>query len=259
MENSGEIEVSFPTFESFKTWFEEMTRAHPFKTKKRMGKFYEDFFQGLVPLEMLKLYAQQYYIFIQMTNANVTWSLLNHLDLWRRHPDLFRIVAAKIGSELSDPGPGGHGRTYLKYARTLGLRDEELFLAKPIAELEFQFNMSQVYRTQSPAQTAVRWMLEAFVGYFVKHWRDTLHDQYKFPVEALEYFDLHIQADLEEHGPEGEMLLGKLYKLGLVKKEDHAGMRAQVERAVSGRASGSQTFSWQDVLYEDYLRNRGAR
>ena len=248
-------ELRFPTFASFKVWFDEKTQAHPFKTGRGMGRFYDDFFLGQVSLDFLKEYARQYYIFIQMTNANVTWALLNHLDLWRRYPDLYNIVAAKIGSELCDPGPGGHGRTYVKYARYLGLKDEELLHARPIPEIEFQFNTALLYRTQSPAQTAVRWMLEAFVGYFVKRWRDTLHDRYGFPDGVLEYFDLHVQADLEEHGPEGEMLLAKLYGLGLVREQDYPGMRLQVERAVEGTRPGSQTFSWQDALYERY-RNR---
>ncbi len=246
-------EAKFSTFESFKSWFAAKTESHPFKTGVGMGRFYDEFFLGRVPAEFLKEYAKQYYIFIQMTNANVTWALLNHLDLWRRHPDLYSIVAAKIGSELCDPAPGGHGRTYLKYARYLGLKDEELRHSRPIPEIEFQFNGALAYRSQSPAQTAVRWMLEAFVGYFVKRWRDTLHDRYDFPDDVLEYFDIHIQADLEEHGPEGEMLLAKLYRLGLVHEEDYSGMRMQVERAVEGRRPGSQTFSWQDALYDRYL------
>jgi pyrroloquinoline quinone (PQQ) biosynthesis protein C len=247
--------AGFPTFESFKSWFEEKTSSHPFKTGERMGRFYDDFFQGKVAVEFLREYACQYYIFIQLTNANVTWALLNHVDLWRRHPDLYNIVAAKIGSELCDPAPGGHGRTYIKYAQYLGLKREDLLFARPIPEIEIQFNTALAYRTQRPAQTAVRWMLEGFVGYFVKRWRDTLRDRYGFPDDVLEYFDLHIAADLGEHGPEGEMLLKKLYGLGLVEEADYPGMLLQVERAVAGTRPGSQTFSWQEVLYERYTLN----
>jgi len=59
-------------------------------------------------------------------------------------------------------------------------------------------------------------------------------------------------ADLEEHGPEGELLLARLYKLGLVKEEDYEGMRTQVARAAGGPQPGSQYFSWPDVLYDRY-------
>lgn len=248
-----ETEIRFPTFESFKVWFDETTRDHPFKAGKAMGRFYDDFLQGKVPREFLKEYAKQYYIFIQMTNAYVTYTLINYIDLWRHNPDLYEIVAAKMGSELSDPAPGGHGRTYLKYARYIGVKDEELLNSRPIPELEIAFNSALVYRSQSPAQTAVRWMLEGFVGYILGHWRNTLHNKYGIPDDILEYFDLHVEADLGEHGPEGEMLLAKLYRLGLVREEDYAGMRAQVERSITGiNRGGSQFASWPDVLYSRY-------
>jgi pyrroloquinoline quinone (PQQ) biosynthesis protein C len=252
-------EMKFPTFESFKTWFEAKTAQHPFKVGGRMGHFYGDFLEGKAPREFLKEYAKQYYIFIQMTNAYVTWTLLNYIDLWKKHPDLYEIVAAKMGSELSDPAPGGHGRTYLKFARYIGVKDEELYNSRPIPELEIAFNSALVYRSQSPAQTAVRWMLEGFVGYILKHWRETLHEKYGVPDDILEYFDLHVAADLGEHGPEGEMLLEKLYKLGMVREDDYAGMREQVERSVTGsRQGGSQFASWPDVLYARFSESRAA-
>jgi pyrroloquinoline quinone (PQQ) biosynthesis protein C len=125
--------------------------------------------------------------------------------------------------------------------------------------MEIAFNSALVYRSQSPAQTAVRWMLEGFVGYLLKHWRDTLHEKYGIPDDALEYFDLHVEADLGEHGPEGEMMLEKLYKLGMVREEDYAGMRGQVERSVDGTArGGSQFSSWPDVLYAGYSASHAA-
>ena len=67
----------------------------------------KDFVQGKVPLDFLKEYAKQNYIFIQNTNASLGWTMVNHIDLWRSHPDLYNMVAAKIGEELCDPGPGG--------------------------------------------------------------------------------------------------------------------------------------------------------
>lgn len=247
-----EAELKFPTFQSFKEWFDEKTKNHPFKIGKIRGRFQEDFVQGKVPVEFLREYAKQFYVFIQLTNTNVTWTLINYIDLWRRHPDLYEIVAAKVGSELSDPAPGGHGRTYVKFARYLGVRDEELFNSKPIAEMEARLNTTISYRSQSAAQTAVRWMLEGFVGYHMKTNREILHEKYGVPDGMLEYFDIHVQADLEEHGPEGEMMLAKLYKVGLVRDEDHDGMRLQVERAVEGVHPGSQTYTWVDVLYDRY-------
>jgi hypothetical protein len=74
----------------------------------------------------------------------------------------------------------------------------------------------------------------------------------------LEYFDIHVAADLEEHGPEGEMLLAKLYGLGLVKEEDYPGMRIQVERAVQGDTLASRTSSWPETLYQSYLARHAA-
>lgn len=245
-------QLKYPTFKSFKVWFDEKTKEHPFKTGRIRGRFDEDFASGKAPIGFLKEYAKQFYIFIQLTNANVTWSLVNYADLWRRHPDLYDIGAGKVGCELSDPGPGGHGRTYVKFARYIGLRDEELFSAKPIPELEARFNTALLYRSQSPAQTAVRWMLEGFVGYHMKTNREILSKKYGVPDEALEYFDIHVQADLQEHGPQGEMLLARLYKLGLVTEEDYEGMRAQVESAVKGDNLATQTYSWADVLYDRY-------
>ncbi len=130
--------ISFPTFKSFKVWFDATTKNHPFKTGRNRGCFHDDFAQGKVPIDFLQEYAKQYYIFIQLTNTNVTWTLVNYLDL------------------------------------------------------------------------------------------------------------------CEEHGPEGEWLLARLYKLGLVKEEDYEGMRVQVERAAGGPQPGSQYFSWPDVLYDRY-------
>ncbi len=34
--------MDFPTFESFKSWFDEKTKNHPFKTGKERGRFYDD-------------------------------------------------------------------------------------------------------------------------------------------------------------------------------------------------------------------------
>ncbi len=248
--------LKFSTFNTFKDWFDEKTENHPFKTGKIRGRYQDDFVNGKVPKEFMKEYAKQFYIFIQLTNANVTWTMVNYMSLWREHPELYDIAASKVGCELSDPRPGGHGRTYIKFARYLGLKDEELFNAKPILELEARFNTSLLYRSQSPAQTAVRWMLEGFVGHHMRHNREILHEKYAVPNEAREYFDIHVKADIEEHGPEGEMLLARLYKPGLVTEEDHEGMRLQVERAVAGDNLATQTSSWPDALYERYRSNQ---
>lgn len=248
--------LRFPTFESFKVWFDERTRVHPFKTG-RLGRFYDEFVQGRMPIGLLREYAKQYYIFIQLTNTNVTWALVNYVELWRKDPALYEIVAAKVGSELSDPAPGGHGRTYVKYARYIGLDEKDLHNAKPIPELEARFNTALLYRSQSPAQTAVRWMLEGFVGFYLKFWRDTLHEKYSVPDGMLEYFDIHVRADLEEHGPEGEMFLAKLYRLGLVTAEDYRGMATQVERAVQAAAPGLENFYvFEDAIYDAYYGRR---
>ncbi len=82
-----------------------------------------------------------------------------------------------------------------------------------------------------------------------------MHEKYGVPDETLEYFDLHVEADLEEHGPEGELLLARLYKLGLVGEGDYDGMRMQVERAVGETRQGPQGFSWPDVLYAGYCES----
>lgn len=250
-------ELKFPTFDSFKLWFDEKTENHPFKVGGRKGKFQEDFSDGKVPLDFLREWAAHNFCFIQLTNTNVAWTLLTYMDLWRKHPDLYDIVAAKVGSEFADPAPGGHGRTYVKFARYLGVADEDLIYAKPLPEMEARMYSSLLYRSQSPAQTAVRWMLEGFVGYLMKTHREILHEKYGVPDEILEYFDIHVAADLGEHGPEGEMLLARLYRLGLVKEEDYEGMRTQVERTVEGTTPGYQSFSWHDILYEHYLAARG--
>jgi len=245
-------DIQFPTFESFQAWFEEKTRDYPFKTGKYRGSFIRDFSEGKVPIEVLREIAKQSYIFIQSTNGNVTCALVNHADLWRKYPELYDIVAAKVGSELSQPAPGGHGRVYLKYVRYLGLKDEDLFGAKPIPELDAQCNDHVSYRSQRPARTAVRWMLEGLVGYRMKCYRDILHEKYRLPDDILEYFDMHVVADLEEHGPEGEIMLKRLYELGLVTEEDYEPMRLEVEGYDGRRASGTPGISWQDILYAQY-------
>ncbi len=241
----------FPTFQSFKAWFEERTKNHHNKTGI-LGRFSEDFAQGKIPLELLKEYTRQFYVFIQITNSNLTWTLARHADLWRRHPELYDVVAAKVGEELADPGPGGHGRTYVKFASYIGIREEELFSAKPLPELEARFNLRvNAYRSQRPAEMAVSWMLEGFAGYSLKRQRDILHEKYGVPDDALEYFDLHVQADIEEHGPMGEMLLEKLYQLGLVGADDFGRMKTFVEGHSEGAQAGSLN-SWQEVIYNHY-------
>ena len=207
---------------------------------------------------LLQDYAKQFYVFIQMTNSNLAWCLTRHADLWRGHPELYDVVAAKVGEELSDPGPGGHGRMYVKFARHIGLKDEELFYTKPLPEMEARFNQRiNAYRSQRPAELAVSWMLEGFAGYSLKRQRDTLHEKYGVPDVLLEYFDVHVHADLEEHGPMGEMLLARLYKLGLVTEEDYAGMKIYVEKHVEGAQPGGVN-SWQEVIYQSYYEKTPA-
>jgi pyrroloquinoline quinone (PQQ) biosynthesis protein C len=228
----NEVETRFPTFDSFKVWFDDKTRDHPLKNG-RWGPFKEDFAEGRVPLHLLKEYGKQLYIHIQLTNVYTSWLLVSLGGLWLKHPDLYDIIAAKMGSELADPKPGGHGRTYVKFAHSIGLTDEDLFYAKPALDTEARLNRF-VNRAPSPALTAVDWMLEGLVGHFMKVNREILHEKYGLADDVLEYFDIHIQADLEEHGPEGAMLLERLYKLGLVTEDDYPVMRARVERAIQG-------------------------
>ncbi len=248
--------TQFPTFDSFKIWFDEKTRSHPFKTGKIEGQFLKDFVQGKVPIAFLKQYVKQNYFFIQNTNASLAWTLVNHLDLWRRHPDLYNMVAAKIGEEFCDPAPGGHGRTYIKFARYLGLKDEELIHAKPILEMEIRWlNVSSTYRSHRPTVLAVSWIMEGFVGYDMKLWRDILHDKYSIPDEFLEFFDIHVKADLEEHGPMGEMLLARLYELGLVQEQDYDEMRAWVDRIGNEALQRARGNSWRDAIYLRFCAN----
>lgn len=227
-----ETELKFPTYQSFKVWFDEKSIDHPLK-KGRWGPFAEEFAQGKVSMSVLRQYAKQLYIHIQLTNVYTTWLLVSHSNLWLRYPELYDIIGAKMGSELADPAPGGHGRTFVKFAHGLGLTDEDLVYAKPTADTEARLNRF-VNRVPSPAHTAVDWMLEGLVGYFMKFNREILHEKYGLADDILEYFDIHIQADLEEHGPEGDIFLAKLYNLGLVTEEDYPGMIMRVERAIAG-------------------------
>lgn len=251
MESSN---LKFPTFDSFKIWFDERTKDHPYKTGQ-MGIFYEYFVQGKIPLGLLREHAKQFYVYIQMININLPWTPLRQIGIWRDYPQIYDLIAAKIGEELSEPVPGGHGRTFLKYARHIGLTDEELFYAKPSTELETMlFNRIDTYDAPSPAQIAVGWMMEGFAGYHLMLWRDTLHEKYNIPDEFLEFYDLHVKADLEEHGPMGEMLLLKLYELGLVKEEDYGIMKARVERSIGRARSGTMSF-WTDSIYKKYYES----
>jgi len=50
-------DLKFPTFDSFKVWFDEKTIDHPYKTGK-LGDFYEDFVQGKIPIGPPKQYIQ---------------------------------------------------------------------------------------------------------------------------------------------------------------------------------------------------------
>lgn len=248
-------ELKFATYESFKSWFDERTKDHHNKTG-RLGPFAEEFARGKIPMELLREYVRQFYVFIQITNSNLTWTLVRHADLWRRYPELYDVVAAKVGEELADPGPGGHGRTYVKFANYIGVGEDELFSAKPVPELEARFNLRvNAYRAQRPAEMAVSWMLEGFAGHSLKRQREVLHEKYGVPDDVLEYFDLHVHADLEEHGPMGEMLLAKLYKLGLVGEEDFGRMITYVEGHSEGAQPGSLN-SWQEVIYKAYYADR---
>ncbi len=38
-----------------------------------------------------------------MTNANVSWMLINYLDLWRHPPELYNIVATKWEVSCATP------------------------------------------------------------------------------------------------------------------------------------------------------------
>lgn len=247
-------ELKFATYESFKSWFDERTKNHPNKTG-RLGLYAEKFAQGKIPTGLLREYVKQFYVFIQMTNSNLTWALVRHADLWKRYPELYDVVAAKVGEELADPGPGGHGRMYVKFANYIGVKEEELFSAKPVPELEARFNLRvNAHRAERPAEMAVSWMLEGFAGYSLKRQRDVLHEKYGIPDAVLEYFDLHVHADLEEHGPMGEVLLVKLYKLGLVNEDDSRRMLTYVEGHAEGAQPGSLN-SWQEVIYKAYYAN----
>ena len=144
---------------------------------------------------------------------------------------------------------------YVKFARYIGLKDEDLFYAKPLPEMEARFNQRvHAYRSQRPAELAVSWMLEGFAGYSLERQRGILHQKYGVPDDLLEYFDVHVQADLEEHGPMGEMLLARLYNLGLVTEEDYGGMANYVEKHAEGSQRGGAN-SWQEVIYDNYYAN----
>jgi len=52
----------------------------------------------------------------------------------------------------------------------------------------------------------------------------------------------------------GELLLARLYKLGLVMEPDYSMMQRRVERSV-GRARGGTMSHWADSIYKRYYEN----
>jgi hypothetical protein len=151
------------------------------------GRFHTDMASGILPMEAIKIFWQNWYGFVAEINNFHGVAYQRHLPFFKRHPELQKHFANHVADEMIHPTPPGHIQIVLEQGRNF---------AECRAFLEY-------YRGVLYEGTIVEWWasfcVEEAVGHWARFFGGALRKNYNLAEEKIVYFRIHAQADLEEH------------------------------------------------------------
>lgn len=177
---------------------------------------------GVLPREAIHGYFRNWYTFALDLNALMGSQYRQRLDFLKIDPETEALTVDKIADEYLNPRPGGHIRTVERLASALGVSRDEMVHAHLIPEARAWCDWV-IYRVlaTTPAEDAAGTAVEGCFAEFSRVWRDALLHRYRIDRADLEYFDLHHEADSEEHaegvmghGMSGRFRLQRLLETG---------------------------------------------
>jgi pyrroloquinoline quinone (PQQ) biosynthesis protein C len=177
------------------------------------GDFMRDLTAGKLPLETIKLFWTHWYSYpVEINNFHLI-IYQRHMGFFTRHPELLGPFVGKISDELVNPKIPGHIQVLIEQGKTFGVSRDEMVNCEVFAECRAltEFARGIVYEG-SMIEWWGRALNEEMFGHWSREWRQALLGKYKFSDADLNYFQVHEEADLEEH-EEGLMAHGQVTRM----------------------------------------------
>jgi pyrroloquinoline quinone (PQQ) biosynthesis protein C len=174
------------------------------------GRFMRDLEAGKLPVATMRLFWRHWYSYpVEINNFHLI-IYQRHMGFFSRHPELLPVYVGKISDELVNPSIPGHIQVLLKQGEVFGLSREEMVNCEVLPECRAltEFARGLVYEG-SMIEWWGRSLNEEMFGHWAKRWRAALLGRYGFKDSDLHYFQVHEEADLEEH-EEGLMAHGQV-------------------------------------------------
>jgi len=174
----------------YRRWDEKITRG-PFMTRLR---------DGTLPMEAIREFWKNWYAFVAEINNLIGCSYQRHIWFFKRHPDLLTAFSAKVADELMNPRPPGHILVVIEQGKAFGLSESEMIECQMFPECRALLEWARGLLYEG---TITEWWAflacEEPIGHWAKQWREALTQRYGFSDEGTRYFQVHEEADLEEH------------------------------------------------------------
>lgn len=177
------------------------------------GPFMRDLEAGTLPLETIRLFWKHWYSYpVEINNFHLI-IYQRHAGFFSRHRELLAPYVGKISDELVNPSVPGHIQVLIKQGQVFGVTLDEMVNCEVFAECRAltEFARGLVYEG-SMIEWWARSLNEEMFGHWSKRWRRALLESYRFKDSDLHYFQVHEEADLEEH-EEGLMAHGQVARL----------------------------------------------
>lgn len=175
--------------------------------------FMRDLEDGKLPLETIRLFWRHWYSYpVEINNFHLI-IYQRHMGFFSRHRELLAPYVGKISDELVNPSVPGHIQVLIKQGEVFGVSLDEMMNCQVFPECRAltEFARGLVYEG-----TMIEWwarsLNEEMFGHWSRKWRQALLGKYGFKDAQLHYFQVHEEADLEEH-EEGLMAHGQVARM----------------------------------------------
>jgi pyrroloquinoline quinone (PQQ) biosynthesis protein C len=195
--------------------------------KVTQAKFMKELSEGDLPLDVMKLFWKNWYVFVSEINPLIGSTYQKHGWFFKQHADLYAAFSGKVADEVMSPRPPGHILIVMEQGKEFGLTEQEMIHCHMLPECRA---LLEWFRGLLYEGTMVEWWAalapEELMGHWSKECRKALTEKYGFKPKGTEYFRVHQEADLETH-EQGIIGHGELNRLALQRllEEGHAMFR----------------------------------
>lgn len=188
------------------------------------GPFMQDLTNGKLSLQTIRLFWKHWYSYpVEINNFHLI-IYQRHMGFFSRHPELLVPYVGKISDELVNPTVPGHIQVLVEQGEAFGVTREEMVNCEVYPECRAltEYARGLVYEG-AMIEWWARSLNEEMFGHWSRQWRQALLGKYGFKDSQLSYFQVHEEADLEEHegglmahGQVARLVFRKLLEDGLV-------------------------------------------